>query len=142
LKDETAFYHFYIASRKELILSGSTADQWRHVLGRLNTTDDGTKGAKKFYGAHRWFKGPSFFKEDSRLWPDNKKYKAAAEELEEFHVIMNAVHLDPITEFIVTQLMKETREPQVGKRDEDPFKTALRKCVENVQVRNCHSTHG
>jgi hypothetical protein len=79
LKDETAFYHSYIASRKELILSGSTADQWRHVPGRLNPADDGTKGAKKLDGAHRWFKGPSFLREDSRLWPDSKKSKAAAE---------------------------------------------------------------
>lgn len=77
------------------------------------------------------------------MWPDNKKSKAAAAELEEIHVIVNAVHLDPTTELIersttLTQLLKETREPQVGEREEDPFKTALRKCVENVQVRNYH----
>jgi hypothetical protein len=87
LKNETAFYNSYLASQKELILSGSTPDHWRHVPRRLNPANDGTKGAKKFNGAHRWFKWPPFLREDSRLCPDNTNSNPVAEELEEIHVM-------------------------------------------------------
>jgi hypothetical protein len=46
VRSEATFFHAFVASRKEAILDGSRADQWRHVPGRTNPADDGTRGSK------------------------------------------------------------------------------------------------
>ena len=61
----------FVANRVGEILEGSRRDQWRHVPGRLNPVDCGTRGlaVEELNKGHSWFLGPEFLYDDKTKWP-------------------------------------------------------------------------
>ena len=61
----------FTANRVSEILDVSTADQWRHVPGKINPADLVTRGVddQDKLMSSCWFKGPDFLYEDEESWP-------------------------------------------------------------------------
>ncbi|XP_062556661.1 uncharacterized protein LOC134221484 [Armigeres subalbatus] len=55
------------------ILESTEAHEWRYVPSKLNVADDGTKWKESsdLSAGNRWFRGPSFLKENEEAWPQS-----------------------------------------------------------------------
>ena len=71
MKNESKRFHTFIANRIALIQDGSNPDQWRHISGDLNPSDDLSRGlsAEALLKCERWTKGPEFLWKPDELWP-------------------------------------------------------------------------
>ena len=67
------WYRFqtFVADRVSEILESTRCDQWRHVPGSLNPTDDCSRGlpVAGLSSQHRWFTGPEFLRASETDWP-------------------------------------------------------------------------
>ena len=61
----------FIANRTAEILESSFPSEWKHVPGRLNPADDGSRGlrASDLHSKCRWLQGPSFLAQPEMFWP-------------------------------------------------------------------------
>lgn len=74
----------YVSHRITEILANSTAEQWRHVPGKLNAADDCTRGLAMqcLRPDHRWFKAPGFLQSTRNTWPNHPVADVNGNELE------------------------------------------------------------
>ncbi|XP_074624387.1 uncharacterized protein LOC141882335 [Acropora palmata] len=70
IRNETKWFHTFVANRIAIIRDGSDPDQWRHVGGDLNPADDLSRGlsAEALLSSDRWIKGPAFLWEQREWW--------------------------------------------------------------------------
>ncbi|XP_062539257.1 uncharacterized protein LOC134207565 [Armigeres subalbatus] len=63
----------FVGFRVTEILESTEAHEWRYVPSKLNVADDGTKWKESsdLSAGNRWFRGPSFLKENEEAWPQS-----------------------------------------------------------------------
>ena len=61
----------FIANRVAEIQDSTDPEQWRHVPGRLNVADDGSRGlnACDLHSECRWLNRPAFLSQPEEFWP-------------------------------------------------------------------------
>ncbi len=142
-------YSSWVACRREAILEGSTSDQWRHVPGKQNPADDGSRGVQpnKLHIQHRWFQGPTFLKFSESSWP-NLQLKAP--NYEDLEIVETAFvgHVSQLNGVDLEELMSEAKSLVELKRavaakcskkgivGTEELRSALNACVRTVQENN------
>jgi len=71
IKNETRRFHRFVATILEEIHEHTTPDQWHHVPGILNPTDDGSRGIpiEAFHPGCCWWTGSEFLWQTEEHWP-------------------------------------------------------------------------
>ena len=71
VKNETNWYHTFVANRVAIIRDGSQPNQWFYVNGDNNPADDASRGltADIFLRQSRWLTGPAFLWKHNSMWP-------------------------------------------------------------------------
>ena len=81
----------FVAKRVAEILDSSTIDQWRHVEGTLNPTDNGTR-EKSVHDLeiNQWFTGPAWLREKEDAWPQTSSqlFQQKAEDIEQISEVL------------------------------------------------------
>ena len=58
----------FVANRVNKILEHSKAEEWKHIPGKLNPADHGTRGLKPSELEEKWLQGPKFLFQDPENW--------------------------------------------------------------------------
>ncbi|XP_048587898.1 uncharacterized protein LOC125571976 [Nematostella vectensis] len=84
INNETRRFQTYVANRVTEIREATNPDQWRHCPGKLNPSDEVSRGLTidEFLRDERWLNDPSFLRESEDQWPDNKFDALSEESLE------------------------------------------------------------
>ena len=90
IKNETKRFQTYVANRVAEIREVTSSDQWRHCPGKVNPTDDASRGLnpQKLSSQYRWWRGPDFLWETEDCWP-SAKYEEAPDSDPEVRVSAN-----------------------------------------------------
>ena len=77
-------FQTYVANRIGEISDLTSPQQWRHCPGKLNPTDDASRGLRMndFLKNERWLKGPPFLNRNEDHCPEPKFENIAVEKLE------------------------------------------------------------
>ena len=72
IKNERRRFRPFVANRLSEIHDLSSPNNWRHVPGDLNPTDDGSRGLKiqAFQPKCRWWVCPPFLWQSEDCWPN------------------------------------------------------------------------
>ena len=75
VKNETNWYHTFVANRVAIICNGSQPNQWFHVNGDDNPADDASRGllADIFLRQSHWLTGPASLWKHDIMWPMQDK---------------------------------------------------------------------
>ena len=73
IQNESRRFKTFVANRVAEIRDGSGVEQWRHIDGKINPADYGTRGVplNSLTANHPWLTGPEFLLKDESLWPNN-----------------------------------------------------------------------
>ena len=73
MNDQKGRHPTFISSRVAEILDTSTPSQWRHLPGKINVADDGSRGlpVSRLDSECRWLNGPAFLSLPEHEWPEN-----------------------------------------------------------------------
>ena len=89
----------FVANRVAEILENSTIDQWRHVEGKLNPADIGTRGMTvEALKESEWLTGPAWLTETEDAWPKAPE-KLQFSIREEPEPVMEAAVMEPAFEW-------------------------------------------
>ena len=58
----------FVANRVNKILEHSKAEEWKHIPGKLNPANHGTRGLKPSELEEKWLQGPKFLFQDPENW--------------------------------------------------------------------------
>ena len=58
----------FVDNRDNKILEHSKAQEWKHIPGKFNPADHGTKGLKPTELEEKWLQGPKFLFQDPEHW--------------------------------------------------------------------------
>ena len=58
----------FVANRVNKILEQSKGQEWKHIFGKFNTADYGTRGLKPTKLEKKWLQGPKFLFQESEHW--------------------------------------------------------------------------
>ena len=61
-------HKFFVASSVNKILEHSKAEKWKHIPGKFNPADHGTRGLKPSKLKEKWLQGPKFLFQDPEHW--------------------------------------------------------------------------
>ena len=77
VKNESCSFKPFVANRIGEIHESTSPEQWRHIPGKLNSSDKATRGlsADEFVMDATWLYGPSFLYEDQSKWPEQHSLK-------------------------------------------------------------------
>ena len=75
IQNESRRFKTFVANRVAEIRDGFGVKQWRHIDGKINPADYGTRGVplNSLTANHPWLTGPEFLLKDESLWPNNVK---------------------------------------------------------------------
>ena len=64
-------FYTYVANRVAVIHEGSKSSDWRHIDGKVNPADIGSRGLKPYQieKAEAWLCGPKFLSGERKNWP-------------------------------------------------------------------------
>jgi hypothetical protein len=119
----------FIANRISEIQDSTDPLQWRHVPGRLNVADEGSRGlhAAELHPECRWLNGPAFLSQREEFWPTEAKtnndtpdvvdpeWTGAAHQAP--HVSLDPAHFSSLNKLIRTtswilRFIRNCRKPQ------------------------------
>ena len=71
LKNRNSRFQTYVANRVEEIKESSQVQEWRHVPGVINPTDDASRrlNPSELSPEHCWLQGPKFLWQTEEFWP-------------------------------------------------------------------------
>ena len=72
IRNESRRFHTFVANRVSEIQESSKLEEWRHIPGKANPADIGSRGASllTLKDTNLWWRGPAFLETNRNDWPE------------------------------------------------------------------------